>query len=274
MSILRRAVGAALLCAASTASAQTSFTYSTRGCFGASCTVSGASAVQSSYTQSAGTVYFNGRDGLTVGPTNANGYIALTDLGRFTFATGWVSNGNTVTIGGYNNPLTFKLWIDFTAPQVIGDPVTFSAALSGTLYENSTNGTLNVNFDPNSTALTYATGAGSQPFRLFVDDRSTSTTAQNYSYSSYNYSTNQSGDWTQGTSTLTLTGAIDCSPAQDDGKWKATPSSGGSCGEPSTVVKLDVPQSAVPEPSTYALMAAGLAGVGVAARRRRRRRTA
>lgn len=266
MSVLNRSsvLLLASMALAGTVPAQSaSFTYSTRGCIassGATCTPTGADPLAFGYLDNVvrgGIVRFTGVDGVTVGPTNSSGYVALSNLGTFTFQ-GFNSGDG---FGVYLPNLTFNLWIDFTVPSVTGDPVIATATLNG--WVPSSSAMLSVDFTPESYGgLSYATEGGSQSVRFFVNDASIGSLGGD----------DEGGFYVIGGSSLTLSGALDCSwgsnTVNNQTTYVATPTSGGPCAAPSTP-GANI-QSTVPEPSTYALMAAGLAGLGMAARRRRR----
>ena len=179
------------------AQAQANFTYSTRGCFGRTCAVDSASALQASYFANPGTLFFTGVSGVTVGPSNSNGFAAAWNLGSFTFSGGPLRSA-------FDN-LTFKLYLDITAPTIAD--ATFRSKLEGSIKRNTVTGELEVGWLRDySNELPYDSNS---TYRIFLRDVDEPGFEPSY----------------------TLRGAFDCSPKSTRDGYRTSRFEGGGCGE-------------------------------------------
>jgi hypothetical protein len=231
----------AVLASAPLLSAQ-SFTYSTGGCF---TTGSACSATESQIVlERAYGLFFSGVSNVTVGPVTDNGYIALSDLGSFTFLS--LINFAPPYVNDGANRIPFTLWITFTSPT-IDAPVTalidFDRSLDVVLGPGLS-GAVSAPVYRNAQFLLSGT-----PYFLVAPDPITPQFDDNFNVVKSNRQR--------------ITGALDCSPIDEgDGPFPSEFEGGlGRCTLPTTTA---------PEPGTWALMTAGLAGLGLFARRRRR----
>jgi hypothetical protein len=174
-----------------------------------------------------------------------------TSAGTFApFTVGALTFNNTTTNSSFNfNNVGFRLRVLFSAPSTTSpNPYTYTADLDGTVNKDD-QGRLTWNFSPDGAIFSYGTNGF---FRLTINDAGTGQSFVN---------------------TANLTGGIQCltqNQSRGDDEHSNSTYSNSACvsGDPAPP-RNTAPTNTVPEPSTYALMAAGLAGLMAVSRRRR-----
>jgi hypothetical protein len=161
---LAMAAGAVAALACGTASAQTTFTGFTNGCFGAACVPETTNAGASDVLAGSGLTYNNS----TFDVVSAGGVAGLGSTGMLTPAGNvdnlgsWLLSGTAFNYGGN----TFTLRVSFTAPPgTTPTSALFTSTLTGNVISTD-NGGLFIDFDNTPAAFTFTGGS----FDLIVND--------------------------------------------------------------------------------------------------------
>jgi hypothetical protein len=161
---LALAAGAVAAMACGTASAQTTFTGFTTGCFGAACVPSLTNAPASTVFDASGLTYANS----TFNVTSAGGVAGLGAMGMTNPALNidnlgsWTLTGTPFSYAG----TSFTLRVSFTAPPgTTPTSALFTSAITGDVIATD-NGGLFIDFDNTPRSFTFAGGA----FNLIVQD--------------------------------------------------------------------------------------------------------
>jgi len=156
--------GAAAALACGAASAQTTFTGFTNGCFGGGCTPETTQAPASDILTGSGLTYNNS----TFSVTSAGGVAGLGSTGMSTPAANndnlgsWLLSGAPFSYGGNS----FTLRVSFTAPPGTSpSSATFTSTLTGNVLSTD-NGGLFIDFDNTPKLFTFTGGS----FNLIVQD--------------------------------------------------------------------------------------------------------
>jgi len=161
---LALAAGAAAALACGAASAQTTFTGFTNGCFGGGCTPETTSAPATDFLAGSGLTYANS----TFNVTSAGGVAGLGASGMLLPASNIDNLGSWALTGApFNyNGNSFTLRVSFTAPPgTAPGSALFTSTLLGTVIATD-NGGLSIDFDNTPRPFTFAGGT----FTLRVDD--------------------------------------------------------------------------------------------------------